>query len=77
MQVCIITSYCKPIRTKWIKTKHIKSGLTPHQINSDSQIDNNTTILELTTTQLSQGVKQIEELRGLSIKTLNDLIIKE
>lgn len=54
----------------------LKIKLTEIQVNSDSQIENNTTILELTTTQLPQDIEQIEELRELSIKILNELIMK-
>ena len=54
----------------------LKIKLTEIQVNSDSQIENNTTILELTTKQLPQDIEQIEELRELSIKILNELIMK-
>jgi len=54
----------------------LKIKLTEIQVNSDSQIENNTNILELTTKQLPQDIEQIEKLRGLSIKILNELITK-
>ncbi len=55
----------------------MKIRLTTIQVNSDSQIENNTNILELTTKQLPQDIEQIEEFRGISIKILNELIKKK
>jgi len=55
----------------------LKIRLTTIQVNSDSQIENNTNILELTTKQLPQDIEQIEEFRGISIKILNELIKKK
>jgi hypothetical protein len=55
----------------------LKIKLTEIQVNSDFQIENNTSILELTTKQLPQDLEQIEKLRGLSIKILNELITKK
>jgi hypothetical protein len=47
------------------------------QVNSAPQINSNTNILELTTKQLPQQIEDIEELRELSIKILNELIMKK
>lgn len=55
----------------------LKIKLTEIQVNSDSQIENKTSILELTTKQLPQDLEQIEKLRELSIKILNELITKK
>ena len=59
------------------KFNDLKISLTSIQVNSDSQIENNTNILELTTKQLPQEIEQIEELRELIIKILNELIMKK
>lgn len=53
--------------------KDLKIRLTKIEVNSDNQIENNTNILELTTKQLPQDIEQLEELRELGIKILNDL----
>jgi len=54
----------------------LKISLTKIQVNSDEQFKNNTTILKLITKQLPQEIEQIEELRELSIKILNEFIAK-
>ena len=59
------------------KFNDLKISLTSIQVNSDSQIENNTNILELTTKQLPQEIEQIEKLRELIIKILNELIMKK
>ena len=59
------------------KFDNFKIRLTTIQVNSDPQIKSNTNILELTTKQLPQQIEHIEELRELSIKILNELIMKK
>jgi len=56
--------------------KDLKISLTKIQVNSEDQFKNNTEILELITKQLPQEIEQIEELRELSIKILNEFIAK-
>ena len=53
--------------------KDLRISLIKIQVNSDDQIENNTNILELTTKQLPQDIEQLDELRELSIKILNEL----